>query len=200
KNFHFSSLRAVVTPLAFSLGKDRISISARIRVTDMAATVGQIKNKWKSMTASQPFEYSFMDEDFNKLYITEERTGQIFVSFAVLAILIACLGLFGLITYAAEQRVKEIGIRKVLGASVTSIVSLISRDFLVLICIASLVAFPLAWWAMRKWLQDFAYRVDIGWWAFAFAGIITVVIALLTISFQAVKAATANPVKSLRTE
>ena len=152
------------------------------------------------MTVSQPFEYSFMDEDFNKLYITEERTGQIFVSFAVLAILIACLGLFGLITYAAEQRVKEIGIRKVLGADVTSIVSLISKDFLALICIASLFAFPVAWWAMRKWLQDFAYRVDIGWEPFVFAGIITVLIAMITISFQSVKAATANPVTSLRSE
>lgn len=200
KNFHFSSLRAVVTPLAFFLGKDRSSISARIRMTDIPATIGQIKNKWKSMAASQPFEYSFMDDDFNKLYTTEERTGQIFVTFAVLAILIACLGLFGLITYAAEQRVKEIGIRKVLGANVTSIVSLISKDFLVLICIASLFAFPVAWWAMRKWLQDFAYRVDIGWEPFAFAGIITVFIAMITISFQAVKAATANPVNSIRTE
>jgi putative ABC transport system permease protein len=200
KNFHFSSLRDVVTPLAFLLGKDHGSISVKIQMTNIAVTIGQIKNKWKSITKSQPFDYSFMDDDFNKLYTVEQRTGQIFVTFAILAIFIACLGLFGLITYAAEQRVKEIGIRKVLGANVNSIVSLISKDFLVLICMASLVAFPLAWWAMRKWLQDFAYRVEIGWWAFAFAGIITVLIALLTISFQAVKAATANPVKSLRTE
>jgi len=200
KNFHFSSLRDVVTPLAFLLGKDYGSVSVRIGTSDISATIGQMKIKWKSITASQPFEYSFMDDDFNKLYTTEQRTGQIFVSFAVLAIFIACLGLFGLITYAAEQRVKEIGIRKVLGANVTSIVSLISKDFFVLICIASLFAFPLAWWAMRRWLQDFAYRVDIGWWAFASAGVITVLIALLTISFQAVKAATVNPVNSLRTE
>ena len=165
KNFHFSTLRDVVTPLAFILGKDRGSISARIRMTDIPATIAQIKNKWKSISAAQPFEYSFMDDDFNKLYTTEQRTGQIFVTFAILAILIACLGLFGLITYAAEQRVKEIGIRKVLGANVTSIVALISKDFLVLICIAFLFAFPLSWWAMRKWLQDFAYRVDISWWA-----------------------------------
>jgi putative ABC transport system permease protein len=200
KNFHFSSLRDVVTPLSFILGKDRSSISARIRTTDVPAVLAQIKNKWKSMAASQPFEYSFMDDDFNKLYTTEQRTGQIFVSFAVLAILIACLGLFGLITYAAEQRVKEIGIRKVLGADVVGIVSLISKDFLLLIGVASLFAFPLAWWAMHKWLQDFAYRVDISWQAFAFAGIITLVIALITISFQAIKAATANPVTSLRSE
>ena len=200
KNFHFSTLRDVVTPLAFILGKDRGSISARIRMTDIPATIAQIKNKWKSISAAQPFEYSFMDDDFNKLYTTEQRTGQIFITFAILAILIACLGLFGLITYAAEQRVKEIGIRKVLGANVRSIVSLISKDFLVLICIAFLFAFPLSWWAMRKWLQDFAYRVDISWWAYAFAGFITVLIALITISFQSIKAATANPVRSLRTE
>ena len=166
KNFNFSSLRDVVTPLGLFLGKDNGGISVRINSTDVPNVIAQIKNKWKSMAPSQPFDYSFMDEDFNKLYTTEQRTGQIFITFAVLAILIACLGLFGLVTYAAEQRVREIGIRKVLGANVTSIVSLISKDFLVLICIASLFAFPVAWWAMRKWLQDFAYRVDIGWECF----------------------------------
>ena len=200
KNFNFSSLRDVVTPLALFLGKDNGNISVRIRSTDIPAVITQIKNKWKSISAAQPFDYSFMDEDFNKLYTTEQRTGQIFITFAILAIVIACLGLFGLITYAAEQRIKEIGIRKVLGANVANIVTMISKDFMKLVFVASIIAFPLAWWAMNKWLQDFAYRIDIRWWVFAFAGIITVLISLLTISFQAIKAATANPVNSLRSE
>ena len=152
------------------------------------------------MAPSQPFDYSFMDEEFNNLYTTEQRTGHIFITFAVLAILIACLGLFGLVTYAAEQRTKEIGIRKVLGANVTNIVTMISKDFLKLVLIASVIAFPVAWWAMNKWLQDFAYRVNISWWVFVLAACIAVLIALMTISFQAIKAAIANPVKSLRTE
>jgi putative ABC transport system permease protein len=200
KNFNFSSLREVVTPLAFLLGKDNGNISVRIRSTDIPSVITQIKNKWKAISSSQPFDYSFMDEDFNRLYTTEQRTAQIFISFAILAIVIACLGLFGLITYAAEQRIKEIGIRKVLGANVANIVAMISKDFMKLILVASLIAFPLAWWAMSKWLQDFAYRINISWWVFALAGMVTITIALITISFKAIKAATANPVSSLRSE
>jgi len=141
-----------------------------------------------------------MDEQFNNLYTSEQKTGQIFITFALLAIVIACLGLFGLVTYAAEQRTKEIGIRKVLGATVANIVAMISKDFLKLVFIAFLFAFPLAWWAMNKWLQDFAYRVNMGWWIFFIAGAVAILIALLTVCFQAIKAAMANPVKSLRTE
>src|SRR4030095_14343996 len=166
KNFNFSSLRDVVTPLAFFFGKDVGNISVRLGSADIPNVIGQIKNKWKAIAPSQPFDYSFMDEDFNRWYTTEQRTGQIFITFAVLAIVIACLGLFGLITYAAEQRVKEIGIRKVLGADVANIVAMISKEFVKLVLIALLIAFPLAWWAMNKWLQDFAYRVNIGWWVF----------------------------------
>jgi len=200
KNFNFSSLRDFVTPLALTLGKDYGNISVRINSNDIPNVLAQIKNKWKTMAPSQPFDYSFMDEDFNKLYITEQRIGQIFITFAVFAILIACLGLFGLVTYAAEQRTKEIGIRKVLGAGVVNIVTMISKDFLKLVLIASVIAFPFAWWAMNKWLQDFAYRVNIAWWVFALAGITAVTIALLTTSYQSIKAAMANPVKSLRTD
>jgi putative ABC transport system permease protein len=200
KNFNFSSLRDVVTPLALFFGKDNGNISVRINSTDIPNVIAQIKDKWKAIAPSQPFDYSFMDEDFNKLYTAEQRTGQIFITFAVLAILIACLGLFGLVTYAAEQRTKEIGIRKVLGANVANIVRMISKDFLKLIIIASIVAFPIAWWAMHKWLEDFAYRVSITWWVFGIAGILALTIALVTVSFQAIKAAIANPVKSLRTE
>jgi putative ABC transport system permease protein len=200
KNFNFSSLRDVVTPLALFLGKDNGNISARIHTSDIPSVMAQIKNKWKAISPAQPFDYSFMDEDFNKLYTGEQTTGQIFITFAILAIVIACLGLFGLITYAAEQRIKEIGIRKVLGANVGNIMTMISKDFLKLILIAALFAFPLAWWGTSKWLQDFAYRVSMSWWFFAFAGVLTLLIALLTISFQAIKAATANPVTSLRSE
>ncbi|MGH2647197.1 MAG: ABC transporter permease, partial [Ginsengibacter sp.] len=141
-----------------------------------------------------------MDDDFNKLYTTEQRTGHIFITFAILAILIACLGLFGLVTYAAEQRIREIGIRKVLGASVGNIAGMLSTDFLKLVIISAVIAFPLAWWTMNKWLQGFAYRINISWWVFVIAGFLALLIALLTVSFQSIKAAIANPVKSLRTE
>ncbi|HEY1869447.1 MAG TPA: ABC transporter permease [Chitinophagaceae bacterium] len=200
KNFNFSSLRDVVTPLALFLGKDDGGISVRISSNNVAGVVDQIKNKWKAMAPSQPFDYSFMDEDFNKLYTTEQRTGQIFITFAALAILIACLGLFGLVTYATEQRIREIGVRKVLGASVSNIAGMLSTDFLKLVIISTIIAFPLAWWSMNKWLQSFAYRVNISWWMFAVAGITALLIALITVSFQSIKAAIANPVKSLRTE
>ncbi len=200
KNFNFSSLRDVVTPLAFFLGKDNGNISVRIGSTDIPNVVAQIKNKWKAIAPSQPFDYSFMDEDFNRWYTTEQRTGQIFITFAVLAIVIACLGLFGLITYAAEQRVREIGIRKVLGASVNNIARMLSIDFLKLVLISSVIAFPIAWWAMHKWLEDFAYRVSISWWIFFVSGVMALLIAVMTVGFQAIKAGVANPVKSLRTE
>ena len=200
KDFNFSSLRQVVTPLVFALRKETGNISIRISTAKIPSIISQIETKWKALAPNLPLDYSFMDEQFNKLYTTEQETGRIFITFALLAILIACLGLFGLVTYAAEQRTKEIGIRKVLGADVSNIVAMISKDFLKLVLIASVIAFPIAWWAMHKWLQDFAYRVNISWWVFAFAAATAIIIALLTISFQAIKAAVANPVKSLRTE
>jgi putative ABC transport system permease protein len=141
-----------------------------------------------------------MDDDFNKTYSNEQRMGGISMTFSALAILIACLGLLGLITFAAEQRAKEIGIRKVLGASGGNIVSMLSKDFLKLVFIASLIAIPLAWWAMNKWLQGFAYRIQISWWILASAALLAVFIALVTIFYQAMKAAIANPVDSLRSE
>jgi len=134
------------------------------------------------------------------MYRDEQRIGQVAITFAVLAIVIACLGLFGLATFIAEQRTKEIGIRKVLGATITNLITMISKDFLLLVLIASVIAFPFAWWAMHTWLQDFAYRINIGWWVFAIAAGAAIVIALITVSFQAIRAALANPVKSLRTE
>jgi putative ABC transport system permease protein len=200
KNFNFSSLRDVVSPLALRLGKNTGNISVRFDAAHISSIMAQVKNKWQEMAPEQPFDYSFMNEQFNNIYAAEQKTGQIIIMFALLAILIACLGLFGLVTYASEQRTKEIGIRKVLGANVGSIVSMIAKDFLRLIIIASVIAFPVAWWAMNKWLQDFAYRVNLSWWIFLAAGLLTIVIALATISFQAIKSAIANPVNSLRSE
>jgi putative ABC transport system permease protein len=152
------------------------------------------------MVPAQPFNYSFMDDDFSKIYTAEQQTGKLFITFAVFAIFIGCLGLFGLVTYAAEQRTKEIGVRKVLGASVGGIVTMLSKDFAILVLIASVIAIPIAWWAMYEWLKSFAYRIDVSWWAFLVADVAAILIALITVSFQAIKAAVANPVKSLRTE
>lgn len=147
-----------------------------------------------------PFSYRFMNDSFNDMYRNEQRAGTLAVVFAVLAILIACLGLFGLVTYMAEQRTKEIGIRKVLGASAGNLVAMLSKDFLLLVVIASILAFPVAWWAMHNWLKDYEYRVNISAWVFVAAGLSALLIALLTVSMQAFRAAMANPVNSLRTE
>jgi putative ABC transport system permease protein len=141
-----------------------------------------------------------MDQEYNHLYRSEQNIGRIFISFSFFSILIACLGLLGLVTYAAEQRLKEIGIRKVLGASIANLIMLLSNDFLKLIAIAALISFPIAWWGMNLWLQDFAYRTSISWWIFVIAGSLAVTIAMITVSYQALKAALTNPIKSLRTD
>jgi putative ABC transport system permease protein len=182
------------------LGTDRGLASFKIDPAKSKDLIAQIENKWKLMAAGLPFSYRFLDDSFNEMYRNEQRVGRLAISFAVLAIFIACLGLFGLATYIAEQRTKEIGIRKVLGASVGSVVNMLSKDFIILVLIASVIAFPVAWWAMDNWLQDFAYRITIGWWIFLAAGAIAFLIAFITVSSQAIKAALANPVKSLRTE
>lgn len=200
KNFHFESLRHNIGPLCLRLGKSTSTAAFKVDAQNLQPLLKQVEAKWKAMVPAMPFNYRFMDEAFDNMYRTEERVGKVAVSFAILAILIACLGLFGLVTYAAEQRTREVGIRKVLGASITSIVTLLSKDLLILVLIAALIAFPVAWYAMHNWLQDFAYRISISWWVFAVAGITSFAIALLTISFQAIKAGMANPVKSLRTE
>jgi len=200
KDFNFSSMHQSVGPLIIQRGDNWGSIAVRANTKNISSVISGIKNKWMGMVPAQPFNYTFMDADFENVYTAEQRTGKLFITFAVFAILIGCLGLFGLVTYAAEQRIKEIGVRKVLGASVSGIVAMLSKDFAKLILIASLIAFPLAWWAMHKWLQSFAYRITISWWIFIVAGITALLIALLTVSFQAIRAAIANPVKSLRTE
>jgi putative ABC transport system permease protein len=169
-------------------------------ISGLISQIGQLYHSADASMAGQPFSYSFLDDDFNHLYHSEQNTGKIFMSFAFFAILIACLGLFGLVTYAAEQRTKEIGVRKVLGASVSSIVMMLSSDFLKLVGIAAVIAFPLAWYAMNSWLQGFAFRTTIGLWIFAIAALLAVMITLATVSFRAVKAALMNPVTSLKTE
>lgn len=200
KDFNFSSLRDKIAPVVLTYAPDNGAISVRIHTADVTGLMAQIEQKWKSFSPNQQFTYSFMDDDFDATYRSEQRVGQIFISFSTLAIVIACLGLFGLAAYAAEQRNKEIGIRKVLGASVSAIVGMLSMDFIKLVFISILIASPLAWYAMQKWLQDFAYRVNMHWWTLATAGLAAIFIAFITISFQSIKAALSNPVKSLRSE
>jgi putative ABC transport system permease protein len=200
ENFHFSSLRQNIGALCMVLGFNPGFATFKVSTKDIKPLLGNIENKWKAMVPERPFSYRFLDDAFNQMYDEEQRVGKIALSFALLAILIACLGLFGLATYMAEQRTKEIGVRKVLGATVSNIASMLSKDFLRLVVIAAVFAFPLAWWFMHNWLQDFAYRVNISWWIFIGAAVIALAIALATVGFQAIKAAVANPVKSLRTE
>jgi len=155
---------------------------------------------WQKNCPGVPFEYQFLGEHFEELYRADSQISTIVGSLAMLAIIISCLGLFGLASYSAEKRIKEVGIRKVLGASMQNIVLMLSRDFLKYVLIAILIAWPLSWIAVHKWLQDYAYRINISWWVFVMAGSLAMLIALVTVSFQAIKAAIANPVKSLRTE
>jgi putative ABC transport system permease protein len=202
KDFNERTLHDPIEPIVFQLGTNRQAVSFRIRTDNIPALIAAIRERYRSMDKSKgkSFEYSFMDDAFNKQYESDQRTGQIFISFSLFAIFIACLGLFGLVTYAAERRTKEIGIRKVLGASVRQIVGLLSADFLKLVILASAIACPIAWWSMHSWLQDFAYRTTIGWWIFLLSTVLAALIALLTIFFNAIKAAVANPIDSLRVE
>jgi len=200
KDFHFSSLRDKIGCAVLYYAEDNGALSAKVSTANLTTLMAQIEDKWKGLSPNQQFTYSFMDEDFDATYRSEQRIGTIFISFSTLAIVIACLGLFGLAAYAAEQRNKEIGIRKVLGASVSTIVSMLSMDFIKLVFIAIAIASPVGWWVMNKWLQDFAYRISIQWWVLAIAGATAVFIAFITISFQSIKAALGNPVNSLRSE
>lgn len=200
KNFHFESLKQNIGPLCFRLGKPDWVTAFKVNTGNIKELVSNIESKWKTLAPAMPFSYQFLDESFDNMYRVEQRTAKLGLSLAIIAILIACLGLVGLATYMAEQRIKEIGVRKVLGATVTNLVAMLSKDFLKLVLISTVFAVPLAWWAMNKWLQDFAYRINIGWWVFVAAGILALLIAVLTVSSQAIKAAIANPVKSLRTE
>ena len=200
KNFHFESLRQNISPLCMRLGASDWTMAFKVHSDDMMGLVKQVEGKWKTIAPEMPFNYSFLDERFSEMYRAEQRVGKVAVTFAILTILIACLGLFGLVTYMAEQRTKEVGIRKVLGASVFSITALLTKDFIKLVIVAMVIASPIAYYSMKQWLKDFNYRIDIQWWVFVVAGLVAVLIAILTVSFQAIKAALMNPVKSLKSE
>jgi len=206
KDFNTQSLHNPMSPFAlfytssktYDIGTSYVAV--RIRPGDYSKAINSIQNKWKNFMPDNPFEYSFLDQEFDAQYSTDQTVGKVFSVFTFLSLTVACLGLLGLAMYTAERRTKEIGIRKVLGASVQSVASMLSKDFLKLVIIASVIAFPLAWYAMNQWLQSFAYPTDVSWWIFALAGAVTAIIALFTVSFQAIKAAVTNPVESLRSE
>jgi putative ABC transport system permease protein len=201
KDFHLSSMKNKIDPVVFFYSPaDMKLIYIKTTGKDAPKAIAAAGQQWKQYNADFPFEYTFLDDTFNNLYKSERRTGTLFNVFAAIAILISCLGLFGLATYTAQVRTREIGVRKVLGASVPNIIRLLAADFIKLVLVAIVIATPVAWWLMDKWLQDFAYKAGIGWQVFALAGLTAIGIALFTISFKAIKTAIANPVKSLRTE
>ncbi|EDP71724.1 putative transporter permease protein [Flavobacteriales bacterium ALC-1] len=200
EDFHFASLKEEVEPLMMYLDNSLEWLIVKTETKDFENILSQMEMSWKQTNKTTPFVYTFVDKEVEKLIAEEKRLANISVVFTALAILISCLGLFGLISFMAEQKKKEIGIRKVLGASVNSVMKMLTKDFVILIIIAFVIAAPLAYYLMENWLQDFTYRISISWWVFLVAGIVTMIVTLLTVSFQAVKAATANPVKSLRTE
>lgn len=204
RDFHTASLRGKIEPIVLFNDPGPLHFaSALVRVgkgQDMRAVLSQAEAAWKSLVPMGPFNFTFLDEQYDAMYRTERRMGALMSFFSALAILVACLGLFALAAFTAERRTKEIGIRKVLGASIAGITGLLAKDFLKLVVVAIVIASPIAWWAMNQWLSDFAYRIDIQWWVFATAGAVALMIAFLTVGFQSVKSALANPVKSLRSE
>lgn len=202
KDFQLVSFREAVWPLVINImPMNKLNfISFRLAPQNVNATLEHIRNVWSKFSPNYPLDYYFLDDDFARLHEADQQLGQVFQTFAWLAIGIACLGLFGLAAFTAERRIKEIGVRKVLGATVTNVVTLLSKDFVKLVLLANLIAWPLAWYAMNKWLQSFAFRVELQWWVFALAGGLALLIALMTVSTQAIKAAVANPAKALRYE
>lgn len=201
KDFHFQDMHQQIPPLLMQYNKNwRDKIYVRTTGKDAPLALATAEKVWKEYNADYPFDYIFLDNEFNALYKTDIHVGQLFNCFAIITMLISCLGLFGLVTFTAEGKVKEIGVRKVLGAGIPDIVMLLSKEFLVLIVIAAAIAFPVAWYGLNKFLQGYAYRTELSWWVFVLAGIIALCIALITVSFQSIKAALANPVESLRTE
>jgi putative ABC transport system permease protein len=203
KNFNFESLHKQIKPFGFTYGLfgDKYNnLVADVKTTHYATLLESMSKVWHAVIPNIPFAYSFVDQDFQKNYDKDQMTSRIVVYFTVIAIVIACLGLFGLSAFAAEQRTREIGIRKVLGASMASVMVLLSKDFLRLVVIALLIACPIAWYGMNRWLDNFAYKTEISWWIFIGAGALAVLVAFVTISFQSIRTALSNPLKSLRTE
>ncbi len=200
KDFNYASLRQAIEPAIFYYEPPNWRIYIKTTGKDAPKAIAAAQKIWKQYSTDFPFQYSFLDDEFNTMYQADQRTGILFTAFGAIAILISCLGLFGLATYTAQVRTKEIGIRKVLGASVINITRLLAKEFILLVVIAFVIATPIAWLAMNRWLQNYAYRTNISWWIFLATGVLAILIALFTVSFQAIKAAMANPVKSLRTE
>jgi putative ABC transport system permease protein len=200
RDFHYLSVKEKIAPLVVILGANYGGFLVKINTQGVSGFIDDTRRQWAAFHPDGPLSYFFLDDRFAKLYVSEQHTGQLFSAFTIIAILIAGLGLFGLATYMVKQRTREIGIRKVIGASVTSVLMLVSREFLLLVGLAFLIALPLTWWSMQQWLQAFPYRIPLSWWIFPLAGIAALVIAIVTISFQTIRAALANPVASLRTE
>ncbi|MBU8922558.1 MAG: ABC transporter permease, partial [Bacteroidales bacterium] len=205
EDYHYESLHQEIRPMAlfFSGGyyvRTEGYISVRFETGDVAGTVGRVEKAWNDFAPGMPFSYSFLDERFDGLYRNEAQISQLFTIFSYLAIIIGCLGLFGLSAFVVDRKMKEIGIRKVLGASVAGIVRQLNKDFLKVVLVANIFAWPVAWFVMNRWLQNFAYRIDLGIWVFLISGSLVLLIALITVSFQAVKGAVADPVESLKYE
>ncbi len=200
KDFHFSPFREEIESLSLHLSNSAGSMAVKLQADDFSNAIASIEGLWNEVAPGQPFDYYFMEDSFNETYKSEQRLGRIFIIFTTLSILIACLGLFGLAAFNAEKRTKEIGVRKVLGASVGQISYRLTIDFLKLVAIGICISLPLGWYAMNKWLEDFSYRIEIGVWVFVLAAFLAVIISIITVSYQSIKAAIVNPVKSLRTE
>lgn len=200
KDYHHKSLKELIEPIVFFPQHNDNNFTVKMNADNLPAKIAAIKSAYNKIYPGNPFQYNLLKEAYDTQYTDEQKSGTLALSISVLVILIASLGLIGLSIFTAKRRTKEIGIRKVLGASVNSLFTLLSKEFLWLVVIAFAISTPLAWWAMNNWLQNFAYRTTISWWVFAIAGLSALSIALITVSFQSIKAAIANPVKSLRTE
>lgn len=200
EDFHFESMRGNITPLCFRYSNYGEILALKLSTTDVEKSLHQIEEIWNRFSPNQPIRYTFLDDQYARMYDDVRRTERIFTVFSCLAIIVACLGLFALTAYVAETRAKEVGIRKVLGASVVSLVSLLARDFVKLVLIAFILACPIAWYLMQQWLEDFTYHIEIRWWYFLLAGVCGIFIALLTMSYQSVRTANLNPIDNIREE
>jgi len=200
RDFNFKPVQQLIQPLILRYTNQGGFVVVRTKPANMPQNIVNLKAVFQKIYPDYPFSYGFVDQDLSRLYLSEQRMGELFNIFSVVSIIVSCLGLFGLATFAAQKRIKEIGVRRVLGASASGIVALLAKDFVKLVAVALIVAFPVAWWIMGRWLDNYVYRIHISWWMFALAGILTLLIALITVSSQAVKAALMNPVKSLKTE
>jgi len=200
KDFNFESLKSEVRPMAIFLFERAYYLTLKVQSNDLPSTLSSMEKSWKNITLDAPFEYFFLDQSFNDLYQSEQKLGQIFGIFTSMAILIACLGLFGLAAFTAEQKTKEIGIRKVMGATSTNLITMLNKQFVKLIAVAIIISAPLAWYFMHTWLNSFAYKTDIGIWPFITAALLAFIITVATVGYQSFRAAHANPVNSLQSE